>query len=657
MRVMECGRRLGGVPPAHQHVGVTVSLRLSPFLAFVLLVSWLGAPPGARAADAVTLVRTFATGAGSAWNPDSPDPSGLAYIPATETDLPAERRDRLVSADGEVEEVTGAGWHNVNVWFSPRNGSAQTATMNTTVVSPKNAEPVGAAYDPARNELYLSKDGMSGRIWVHNAATGAVVRYFDANVAPYANADAEGLAFHNGVLYMVDALDDDLVKVLPGSDGIIGRTVTGNDDVVTNYDLRQYGQREPEGLDVHPQTGNIWVVSNAYTNGVPDPMLEVTPNGALVSRVSIAAANPNSAGGLAIAPASDGSGAWNIYIADRGIDNSESATENDGRIYEFRIGGVTGSPPTAQFTHTQTAGTLSVAFTDTSTGSPTSWSWDFGDGATSTVRHPTHTYGAAGTYTVALTAANSFGSTTHTAAVTVAPIAAAPTASFTASQSSGTLTVNFTDTSSGSPTSWAWNFGDGATSTAQHPSHTYAAAATYTVTLTVTNGSGSDDEVKSVTVAPVSSATNLLVNPGFELDADNNTRPDGWTTNKHFARSNTVVGAGSFAGRWQSTSNNGPSSYQQVNVAAGAQYTFTGMVNAPTTSDAFTFEIRVLWRNASGALGSTLVRRWADDTAGAWQSVSASLTAPAGATIARVQMKAGSLNGTVYVDEFRFAPS
>lgn len=49
---------------------------------------------------------------------------------------------------------------------------------------------------------------------------------------------------------------------------------------------------------------------------------------------------------------------------------------------------------------------LTIAFTDTSIGKPTSWYWNFGDGAFSTEQNPTHTYSAAGNYTVSLTASN-----------------------------------------------------------------------------------------------------------------------------------------------------------------------------------------------------------------------------------------------------------
>jgi len=70
-----------------------------------------------------------------------------------------------------------------------------------------------------------------------------------------------------------------------------------------------------------------------------------------------------------------------------------------------------------------------VQFTDTSTGSPTSWNWAFGDGAADTEENPSHTYTSAASYTVTLTVGNSAGSDSTTRSVVVLP-GTPPTTSF-----------------------------------------------------------------------------------------------------------------------------------------------------------------------------------------------------------------------------------
>ncbi len=73
--------------------------------------------------------------------------------------------------------------------------------------------------------------------------------------------------------------------------------------------------------------------------------------------------------------------------------------------------------PVASFTYTATG--LTVNFTNTSTGGA-SYSWNFGDGATSAETNPVHVYGALGVYNVTLTVSNGCGSDFYSATISVA---------------------------------------------------------------------------------------------------------------------------------------------------------------------------------------------------------------------------------------------
>lgn len=154
------------------------------------------------------------------------------------------------------------------------------------------------------------------------------------------------------------------------------------------------------------------------------------------------------------------------------------------------------SAPVASFVSTETTGSspLTIQFIDTSSSSPSSWAWSFGDGNTSAVQNPLHTYVSAGTYTVTLTSTNAGGSSTVTRADFITVEITIPVASFEANATSGTLplVVLFTDLSANTPTSWYWYFGDGGTSTEQNPVYEYEDAGTYTVVFSATNSAGSN---------------------------------------------------------------------------------------------------------------------------------------------------------------------
>lgn len=148
---------------------------------------------------------------------------------------------------------------------------------------------------------------------------------------------------------------------------------------------------------------------------------------------------------------------------------------------------------------------MTVYFTDKSTGTVTSYAWDFNnDGIIdSTVKNPSYTYANPGSYTVKLTVSNTAGSDTISKSgfITATTATVQPVAGFTATPVSGTapLAVQFTDQSTGTVTSWAWDFNnDGVVdSTVRNPAYTYPSSGTFTVKFSVQGPGGSDNEIKT----------------------------------------------------------------------------------------------------------------------------------------------------------------
>jgi gliding motility-associated-like protein len=151
---------------------------------------------------------------------------------------------------------------------------------------------------------------------------------------------------------------------------------------------------------------------------------------------------------------------------------------------------------TARFTSNITAGCapLVVHFKDESTGNPTNWKWQLGNGTTSYFQNPSATYFNPGTYTVRLTVNNGNGSDS-VIKVNYITVYASPIVDFVASDSTGCfpLNVTFTDKSApgnGAIEKWLWDFGDGSTDSVQHPLHTYNNAGNFNVSLQVRNSNG-----------------------------------------------------------------------------------------------------------------------------------------------------------------------
>lgn len=180
--------------------------------------------------------------------------------------------------------------------------------------------------------------------------------------------------------------------------------------------------------------------------------------------------------------------------------------------------------PKAAFSATPAAGCspMVVYFFDSSSGAPTQWRWELGNGVTSFLRNPSATYFNPGTYTVKLVVRNAAGKDSLVKKEFIT-VYASPKVDFSVDKESGCfpLPVQFSDKSSsgsGALVSWQWDFGDGTLSTQQHPAHTYASAGAFSTTLKVTNSSGCSktfSKPQTVTIANGVKAAFTHTDPGL----------------------------------------------------------------------------------------------------------------------------------------------
>lgn len=203
---------------------------------------------------------------------------------------------------------------------------------------------------------------------------------------------------------------------------------------------------------------------------------------------------------------------------------------------------------TANFSATPTSGCSPqiVNFTDQSTGNPTQWRWDLGNGTTSVLQNPSATYFTPGQYTVKLVIQDVNGNKDSITKTQYINIFAIPVCNFSAIPTSGCIPLNvqFTDASSSanSPiTQWLWDFGDGTTGTTQNPAHTYTTAGNFTVTLRVTNASGC---TKTLSKSNYIQASNGVV-ANFT-----NTLPSGCSLPVTINFTNTSTGSGTLSYLW-----------------------------------------------------------------------------------------------------------
>ena len=247
-------------------------------------------------------------------------------------------------------------------------------------------------------------------------------------------------------------------------------------------------------------------------------------------------------------------------------------------------------PPEIDFSASTTDGTapLPVQFAHLNTGGPiTTYSWNFGDDATSSVANPVHTYMSdeAESFSVSLTVEGPGGADVieYIDLISVIPITFPPVSNFTANTQVSFGDVEFTAQANGQVDSYSWDFGDENTSSDQNPLHSYSEAGTYSVSLTVSGPTGSDTETKTDYIQILSPETVIA---GFELASSSGITP--------FTAMFTNISMGSIEGyQWNfgdgdSSEDQNPTHTYTEPGSYMATLIVTGMINSDTTSQEIT---------------------------------------------------------------------
>ncbi|MFC2116987.1 PKD domain-containing protein, partial [Bacteroidota bacterium] len=159
---------------------------------------------------------------------------------------------------------------------------------------------------------------------------------------------------------------------------------------------------------------------------------------------------------------------------------------------------------------------LTILFTDASESDARAWHWTFGDGTTSRLQNPVHTYKFPGTYKVSLSTTDSSGNCSSTIVQQVKAGNTLCNAEFSMAVDTLARTITLTNTSQGTNLSYFWNFGDGEVSTQMSPAHEYTFAGSYDITLTIQNDIGTCMDRFSLNTR----VGNVVCRAGFDVFVD-----------------------------------------------------------------------------------------------------------------------------------------
>ncbi|MEN6513014.1 PKD domain-containing protein [Methanoculleus sp.] len=244
-----------------------------------------------------------------------------------------------------------------------------TDTNSITASVPVGINPICIAINPITKKAYVANvNDLSKSINVINTDTNAVVATIPMDSPPKAVAIVGNYAYvtagdwQAGLVEVVDTETNQIISCIQVGQEAVGIAKSDSHIFVAN------------------QFSDTLGVINTTTNSVV-AVVEVGHNPTFV----------------AVDPLTN-----KVFVTNQG-DRTISVIKQNNDSVETLF---------ASFTTNTTTGfaPLAVQFSDTSTGNPTAWSWTFGDGATSDLQHPTHTYTTPGAYPVTLTVTNAEGS-------------------------------------------------------------------------------------------------------------------------------------------------------------------------------------------------------------------------------------------------------
>jgi len=246
------------------------------------------------------------------------------------------------------------------------------------------------------------------------------------------------------------------------TNGVVPLTVQFSDQSAGTIDARQWdfgdGIRSTEKDPVHVYTtagtyNVILTVSNGYGSSDAIKPAFITVAGPIKAQFTATPTSGKAPIKVNFADKSLGnptSWKWDFGDGNTSDEHNPVHTFTRGGTYDVTLtigrGSLTassvqslsfGEAPKAEFTVSQRTGNppFVVQFTDISTGTPTKWNWQFGDGITSSDQNPQHIYQKEGTYDVKLTVTNKYGSSTtyrNSSAIETTVLTVAPTVQQTA---------------------------------------------------------------------------------------------------------------------------------------------------------------------------------------------------------------------------------